>query len=363
MTTAYLATPLVRILAQHPIVDHYDLSSLKHIVTGVTPFAERYSRDCSTRLGCLLSDGVGLVETSFVTHLAPRESATDGVSAVGLAIPNTEFKIIDIERRQEAAVGSVGEVWVRGPQVMLGYFGNLDATAAAIDTDGWLHTGDIGYVARDGCLYMERVKELIKLRSRRGDFDSEILQPVIDHIATRRQLTTQVAFQSLLLDSVRESVVALDNEYHVTFWNRGAESLFGYSAQEAIGIPLDSLLVPDVPASRAEWLAHIEALRRAGNSKGSTLRRRKDGTLLWTDVSASVVTDAEGQPAGFVALHRDITELRRNQEELRHSHERLRSLASNLIDVRERERTSLARELHDEFGQVLTRLGSTFNGC
>lgn len=175
-------------------------------------------------------------------------------------------------------------------------------------------------------------------------------------MATQRQLTRQLTFQSLLLDSVRESVVALDNEYHVTFWNKGAESLFGYTAQEALRNAVGNLILPDAEAARAEWVAHMDALRRTGTWKGSTLRRRKDGTLFWTDVSASMVTDADGQPSGFVALHRDITELQRHQDELRDSHQRLRNLAASLIEVRELERTSLARELHDELGQVLTRL-------
>jgi signal transduction histidine kinase len=85
-------------------------------------------------------------------------------------------------------------------------------------------------------------------------------------------------------------------------------------------------------------------------------RRRKDGSLLWTDVVASVVSTPEGQASGWIAIHRDVTELRRNQEMLQESHEQLRNLAARLMDVREHERTALARELHDELGQTLTRL-------
>src|SRR5438128_114975 len=177
---------------------------------------------------------------------------------------------------------------------MLGYFNNPEATESALDAAGWLHTGDIGYVAKDGCLYIEKIRELIRRRSRRGDPDAEMYRPVIDNIATRRQLTTQVAFQSLLLDSVRESVVAMDNDYRVTFWNKGAETLFGYTAQETVGKPFVDLVVPDADAARTEWIAGLEGIRQAGTGKGSTLRRRKDGTLIWTDVSASVISDADG---------------------------------------------------------------------
>src|SRR6185436_15487702 len=82
---------------------------------------------------------------------------------------------------------------------------------------------------------------------------------------------------------------------------------------------------------------------------GQLLRRRRDGTSIWTDVFASVIPDAEGNPAGYVAIHRDITDLKRKEAELK-------ELASRLMDVREKERGALARELHDHLGALLTRL-------
>ena len=78
--------------------------------------------------------------------------------------------------------------------------------------------------------------------------------------------------------------------------------------------------------------------------------------MIWTDVVASAVGSPDGHRSGYIAIHRDRTELRRSQALLSESHERLQQLAAGLIDVREQERSAIARELHDELGQALTRL-------
>ena len=78
---------------------------------------------------------------------------------------NTECRIVSPATGEDMGVGEEGEIWVRGPQVMLGYLGNEQATADTIDEDGWLHTGDIGYVDEDGDYFItDRLKELIKFK-------------------------------------------------------------------------------------------------------------------------------------------------------------------------------------------------------
>jgi 4-coumarate--CoA ligase len=85
--------------------------------------------------------------------------------SVGVTVPNTETRIVDPITGEDLGVDSDGEVWVRGPQVMQGYLNNPEATAATIDDDGWLHTGDIGHIDADGHLYVvDRLKELIKYK-------------------------------------------------------------------------------------------------------------------------------------------------------------------------------------------------------
>jgi acyl-CoA synthetase (AMP-forming)/AMP-acid ligase II len=85
--------------------------------------------------------------------------------SIGPSLPNTEILIADVDTGQPLGPGQRGEVWVRGPQVMVGYLGQPAATAATIDRDGWLHTGDIGIVDEAGyCRIVDRVKELIKYK-------------------------------------------------------------------------------------------------------------------------------------------------------------------------------------------------------
>lgn len=163
VTVAYLVPPIVRALANHPIVDEFDLSSLDVISSAAAPLSEGVADACAERLGCLVKQGYGMTEASPATHVAPRDRVKRG--AVGVPIPNTECKIVGLDTEKELGVGEEGEVWVRGPQVMRGYHDRPDATADTIDDDGWLHTGDVGYVDDEGYLYVvDRVKELIKYK-------------------------------------------------------------------------------------------------------------------------------------------------------------------------------------------------------
>lgn len=171
-----------------------------------------------------------------------------------------------------------------------------------------------------------------------------------------RRLNAKVTFQATLLNSLQESVMATDAQYRLIFWNRGAEALFGYTAAEAIGQHVDALLVPNDAAERARRLRRAATLLKRGRWHGQALRRRRDGTLIWTDVVASLMTGPGGVPVGFIAIHRNVTRLRQKEDMLQASWAQLRNLGASLLTVREDERTSLSRELHDELGQTLTRL-------
>src|SRR6266542_7069818 len=106
-----------------------------------------------------------MTETSPVTHSSPADPAQVKFGSVGLAAPNTECKIIDLETGESLGPNKEGEVCVRGPQIMMGYLNRPEATAATIDPDRWLHTGDIGYADDDGHFYIvDRAKELIKYK-------------------------------------------------------------------------------------------------------------------------------------------------------------------------------------------------------
>jgi acyl-CoA synthetase (AMP-forming)/AMP-acid ligase II len=177
ITRAFVAPPIVLALAKHPLVDQFDLSSLRSICSGAAPLDADLAQAAEDRLrkgaadGVTVVQGYGMTELSPVSHTTPDSTRLpDGVSevpkgSVGFAIPNTECRLVDPGTGEDAAPGERGELWVRGPQVMKGYLNNPDATADTLDADGWLHTGDVAIVDENGCYtVVDRVKELIKYK-------------------------------------------------------------------------------------------------------------------------------------------------------------------------------------------------------
>jgi acyl-CoA synthetase (AMP-forming)/AMP-acid ligase II len=165
VTRVNVVPPILLGLAKHPAVDEYDLSSLKELTSGAAPLGEDLAEAVVARIGSNVIQGYGLTETSPVTHVCPSAPGKIKRASVGPAIPNTEVKIADTATGESVGANERGEVLIRGPQVMKGYLNKPDATAATLDDDGWLHTGDVGYVDEDGYLYVvDRVKELIKYK-------------------------------------------------------------------------------------------------------------------------------------------------------------------------------------------------------
>lgn len=163
--SGYLVPPIILGLAKSPVVDEYDLSSLDYITSGAAPLGKDVAKACADRLGCMVKQGYGLTETSPVTHLVARDAEEVVLDSVGHAVPNTEFRVVDVETRADVEPGERGELLIRGPQVMKGYLDRPDATADTIDEDGWLHTGDVAEVDEAERVYIvDRVKELIKYK-------------------------------------------------------------------------------------------------------------------------------------------------------------------------------------------------------
>lgn len=108
-----------------------------------------------------------MTELSPGTHVVPLDAMRDAPpGTVGKLIAGTEMRIVSLDDPgKDLPAGESGEILIRGPQVMKGYLGRPDATAAMIDPDGWLHTGDVGHVDDEGWLFVvDRVKELIKYK-------------------------------------------------------------------------------------------------------------------------------------------------------------------------------------------------------
>jgi 4-coumarate--CoA ligase len=163
ITRLFLVPPIVLALAKHPIVDEYDLSSVRQVFSGAAPLSGELGEAVSARLGCTVAQGYGMTEMSPVSHAIADGEERAGSS--GTLVPNTEARLIDPTTGADAEPGEEGELWVRGPQVMKGYLANPEATAATLDADGWLHTGDIARIDDDGHTYIvDRLKELIKVK-------------------------------------------------------------------------------------------------------------------------------------------------------------------------------------------------------
>lgn len=354
VTTAFVVPPIVRTLAHHPLVARYDLGSLRYLMSAAAPLPQETARDCARRLGCVVKQAYGLTETAPTTHWTPRDAVRP--SSAGPPVPGTQCRVVDVATKRDVPIGELGEIWVHGPQVMKGYLNSPEVTRRVLDEEGWFRTGDIGYADGGGYIYvLDRATDLVKFRGLQYR-DGELLLSVVEDRTRQREDQRRLRFQSLLLDSVRESIVGIDAAHAVTYWNNGAQALFGYTAEEAMGRPIEGLILLEDEPALADWKDELADLSSLGEWQGQVRRRRKDGSVIWTDVAASVVKSSEGHRSGYIAIHRDRTELRGSQAMLRESHERLQQLAAGLIDVREQERSTVARELHDELGQALTRL-------
>jgi len=169
-TYLFIAPPIGVALTKHPIVDQYDLSSVRAILSGAAPFDEALGTALAKRLNARVRQGYGMTELSPVSHVIPGSRDDLSLGSIGVPIANIECKLVDSETGEEIdapaeGASDAGELWVRGPNVMLGYLGREEATSSTIDADGFLHTGDIARVNADGSFtVVDRLKELIKYK-------------------------------------------------------------------------------------------------------------------------------------------------------------------------------------------------------
>ena len=161
---AFLAPALIQMLMQAPGIDGADLSSMRTLTYGASPISEDLLARASARFRCEFVQLYGMTETcgagTILSH-ADHDPAKGKLRSCGVAWPGLELKIVG-EDGTEAAPGAVGEVLIRSPVVMKGYWNNPDATAAAIG-DGWMRTGDAAYMDGEGYVYIhDRMKDMIR---------------------------------------------------------------------------------------------------------------------------------------------------------------------------------------------------------
>ncbi len=164
--TVFCGVPtMYQALLACPELGKYDLTSVRVCVSGASGLPPHTQKQFMQVTGGLLVEGYGLTEASPVTHCNPVDVTmhTVKVGSIGLPLPDTDAKIVDLETgNKPLSAGQTGELAVRGPQVMKGYWRRPDETSAVL-RDGWLLTGDIAHMDKDGYFYItDRKKDLIK---------------------------------------------------------------------------------------------------------------------------------------------------------------------------------------------------------
>ena len=164
ITFIYVAPPVIVRLARDPMVDDYDLSSVKMITSGAAPLTKELVDAVHKRTKIKVNQAYGLSETSPMTHTQPWDEWYSSIGSVGKMFPNMKAKYMSPEDK-ELGAGEAGELWLSGPNVFKGYWNNDEATQGCMSEDGYFKTGDVGYQDKDHNFFItDRVKELIKYK-------------------------------------------------------------------------------------------------------------------------------------------------------------------------------------------------------
>lgn len=149
-------------MLNHPLIQKTDMTSIKGCFSGSAPLPVEVIRDFEKKTGAVIVEGFGMTESTPVTHINPFGGNRRKVGSIGIPIPCTEARIVDLATGTiDMPVGETGEMIVRGPQVMAGYLNKPEETAQTLK-DGWLHTGDIAMMDEDGFFFIvDRKKDMI----------------------------------------------------------------------------------------------------------------------------------------------------------------------------------------------------------
>ncbi|XP_010551073.1 PREDICTED: 4-coumarate--CoA ligase 3 [Tarenaya hassleriana] len=169
VTVAALVPPLVLAMAKNSAVNSYDLSSVRLVLSGAAPLGKELE-DCLRRRlpQAVFGQGYGMTEAGPVLTMSlgfAKEPVPTKSGSCGTVVRNAELKVIDTETGLALGYDQPGEICIRGHQIMKEYLNDAGATSATIDAEGWLHTGDIGYVDKDDEIFIvDRLKEVIKYK-------------------------------------------------------------------------------------------------------------------------------------------------------------------------------------------------------
>lgn len=162
-----LVPPILIRLLRDPIVQKYDLSHVGKFSSGAAPLSAEVIQALKSGFpNTGFKQGYGMTESCSCITAHPLEKSTyEYAQRVGTIVASTAVKIVDPDTSKELGYDTAGEILARGPQVVMGYLNNEKATQETFDADGWLHTGDIGFIDREGFITItDRIKEMIKVK-------------------------------------------------------------------------------------------------------------------------------------------------------------------------------------------------------
>ena len=243
-------------------------TSLRYVICGAAPLSVELLRAFQDRFGIRILEGFGMTETGCIASLNPYYGDRR-VGSIGLPIRGQEMKIIDQDTGVDIAPGEYGEIVIKGPNVMMGYLHNPEATAEMI-TDGWLHSGDIGYMDDDGYFYIvDRTKDMI-IRGGENIYPREIEEVLYQHDAIREcaviGIPDHVRGEEVLAIVVTNDGATVDPDELATF---AGERLARYKLPKQIVLREDLPKTPTGKISKGplrnefgSWqTAHAEAKR------------------------------------------------------------------------------------------------------
>ncbi|EPS59940.1 hypothetical protein M569_14863 [Genlisea aurea] len=169
VTIGPLVPPIALAIDKSPVADKYDLSSVRIVLSGAAPLGKELVNSVQLKFpNAKIGQGYGMTEAGPVLAMCPsfaKEPVEIKSGACGTVVRNAEMKIVDVETGASLGRNQSGEICIRGDQIMKGYLNDAKATEATIDADGWLHSGDIGFIDADDELFIvDRLKEIIKYK-------------------------------------------------------------------------------------------------------------------------------------------------------------------------------------------------------
>ncbi|KAG6613355.1 4-coumarate--CoA ligase 3 [Phytophthora cinnamomi] len=163
LDTVNVVPPIIQFLAKHPLVDKYDLSTINRLGSGAAPLGDELVHAIHSRFGVPVLQSYGMTELAGTATHSSETVFRNGAS--GKLLPNTELRVRCLDTGVDLPVNRPGELLIRSPAVMKRYLNNPEATREIFTEDGFIHTGDVGYIDQDGYIFIvDRIKELIKYK-------------------------------------------------------------------------------------------------------------------------------------------------------------------------------------------------------